>query len=248
MVGVLLAGVVSNARTFSIRTWGGRRASIARTISDHRPDWVPGRSPSLVPASEISVQGNPPHRRSTGPIPQRTRDQLMRRTSPRLGTPGQCLARTAFAARSVSQCQTTVPLVARSTARSSMPLPENMLPILMGIYRSLVLRFAMVLRRRPHRSHLAPERGWGSWVCLYRENRSKNRCINADGVQQAMGDHTYQVSHMSSPLSIPMTFGVSPSRLCGGLVLRPPMSYLGLDKEGHSLGGARTHALARLYV
>lgn len=242
MVGVLLAGVVSNARTFSIRTWGGRRASIARTISDHRPDWVPGRSPSLVPASEISVQGNPPHRRSTGPIPQRTRDQLMRRTSPRLGTPGQCLARTAFAARSVSQCQTTVPLVARSTARSSMPLPENMLPILMGC---CVLQWCCAAVRTGRTS---PGERWGSWVCLYRENRSKNRCINADGVQQAMGDHTYQVSHMSSPLSIPMTFGVSPSRLCGGLVLRPPMSYLGLDKEGHSLGGARTHAPARLYV
>lgn len=191
MVGVLLAGVVSNARTFSIRTWGGRKTSIARTISDHRPDWVPGRSPSLVPASEISVQGNPPHKRSTGPIPQRTRDQLMRRTSPRLGTPGQCLARTAFAARSVSQCQTTVPLVARSTARSSMPLPENMLPILMGC---CVLQWCCAAVRTGRTS---PRREWGSWVCLYRENRSKNRCINADGVQQAMGDHTYQVSHMS---------------------------------------------------
>ena len=125
-----MAGVVSSARTFSMSTWGGRRASMARTISDQRPDWVPGRSPSRVPAAEMSVQGKPPHRRSMGLIPQRTRDQLMRRTSPRLGTPGQCLARMTFAAGSVSQCHTTAPPVACSTARSSMPLPENMLPIL----------------------------------------------------------------------------------------------------------------------
>ena len=158
---------------------------MARTISDHRPDWVPGRSPSLDPALEMSVQGKPPHRRSMGLIPQRTRDQLMRRTSPRLGMPGQCLARTAFAAWSVSQCQTTVPPVACSTARSSMPLPENMDPIRM-------LHFA-TLRRRPHRSHLASE-SRGSWVRLYRTKQVKNRCINADGVQQAYGVE-YHTNH-----------------------------------------------------
>ena len=184
-------------------TWGGRRLSMARTISDHRPDWVPGRSPVLVPALEMSVQGKPPHRRSMGLTPQRTRDQLMRRTSPRLGTPGQCLARTAFAAGSVSQCQTTVPPVACSTARSRMPLPENMLPILMLSRRvadnrdlsdiawaTCVALCNITLRRRPHRSRLAPESG-GSWASLYRGKQViKTRCINAGGVQQAHGWHT----------------------------------------------------------
>lgn len=210
-----MAGVVSSARTFSMSTWGGRRVSMARTISDQRPDWVPGRSPSRVPAAEMSVQGKPPHRRSMGLIPQRTRDQLMRRTSPRLGTPGQCLARMTFAAGSVSQCHTTVPPVACSTARSSMPLPENMLPILTrsapphGVHdhpgryhdeQDCVYRYV----------HLSLHSAWGCCVlqhdaapppaqvaplpkrvrcheCAFTGRKQKNRRINAGGVQQVYG-------------------------------------------------------------
>ena len=183
-------------------TWGGRRTSMARTISDHRPDWVPGASPSLAPALEMSVQGKPPHRRSMGLTPQRTRDQLMRRTSPRLGTPGQWWARTAFAAWSVSQCQTTVPPVACSTARSSTPLPENMEPIRM-------LHFA-TLRRRPHRSYLSPE-SRGSWVRLYRAKTGQKTGISMQAAcsRLMVGIPHKSLSHTGPALSIPTTSDVS---------------------------------------
>lgn len=156
---------------------------MARIISDHRPDGVPGRSPARFPALEMSVQGKPPHRRSIGPRLQRMRDQLMRRTSPRLGVSGQCAARAALAAWSVSQCQTTVPPVACSMARSRMPLPENMEPM----RKVTSVLCSAIAAPPPAQVAPLPEREPESWVCLYREKTTKDPAFNAGGVQRVHG-------------------------------------------------------------
>lgn len=158
-----------------------------------------------------------------GLTPQRTRDQLMRRTSPRLGTPGQCLARTAFAAWSVSQCQTTVPPVACSTARSSMPLPENMEPIRM-------LHFA-TLRRRPHRSYLASE-SRGSWIRLYRTKQVRKTGVSIRAAcSRLMGWNTTQtiISHHPSFVNTYDIWRVVDILMV--YVLCPPLSYVLLEKQ-----------------
>jgi hypothetical protein len=80
----------------------------ARMTSANRPDLVPPFIPARLPAAEMSWHGNPPVMTSTGS----TAVQSMAVMSPRLGTSGQCLARTLDAAGSISECHTTCPPMA----------------------------------------------------------------------------------------------------------------------------------------
>lgn len=87
--------------TFSQTTSLGRRAVIAWNIDFHSPERVSLDMPARAPASERSVQGEPPQITSTGS----TWLQSMRVMSPRLGTSGWWWARMAWGPGSMSLTQ-----------------------------------------------------------------------------------------------------------------------------------------------
>ena len=104
---------------------------MTRAISYHRPDrlvwWMPARRPEVL----TSWQGNPPHRMST----RGAAFQSAAAMSPRFGTPGQWAASTLEAAGSISDCHTVVAPNRSSTARSSIPAPENSDPMVITAQR-----------------------------------------------------------------------------------------------------------------
>lgn len=109
-------------RVFSTKTIRGRTKRMMRENSNQRPDRDPSSPFPLVLQTAMSVQGNPPIRRSTGggsrPI-----------TLSKHGTPGQCLASTRRQNGSDSQCHATRAPVALSTPRSRPPTPLKSEPI-----------------------------------------------------------------------------------------------------------------------
>lgn len=84
---------------------------------DHRPERVPGFSPSRLPAWLKSWQGNPPVRMSIGS----TVDQSIFVRSPRFGACGIRWAMILHAPVSMSEVHTVSALKNDSTAMSSPP-------------------------------------------------------------------------------------------------------------------------------
>ena len=100
----------------------GRSSSRTRWNSYHSPDRSPAR-PARRPATDTSWQGNPPQTTSTA---RRFPDPTSRTSSYRL-TSGQCRARTARHAGSISTCQAhSIP--AAVNPMSKPPTPENSEP------------------------------------------------------------------------------------------------------------------------
>ena len=97
----LKADALSAPWTFSQTTSLGRIAVIAWNMDSHRPERVSLVMPARAPASERSVQGEPPQITSTGS----TFVQSMRVMSPRLGTSGWWWARMAWGPGSMSLTQ-----------------------------------------------------------------------------------------------------------------------------------------------
>ena len=87
-------------------------------IAVQRFDLVPSVIPARRPASETSVQGEPPEMMSTGS----TSDQSTAVMSPRFGTPGQWWAMTLHGPGSTSERHTVRAPNAASTAISKPPL------------------------------------------------------------------------------------------------------------------------------
>ena len=108
---------VSSARTFSITTTRGRRIVMAVTISCHSPDRVPRRRPARAPAQEMSWQGKPAHKMSTGS----TALQSVSVMSPRFLAAGKRCDKMAVAPGSLSATHASSP---PSTSMTAAPRPS----------------------------------------------------------------------------------------------------------------------------
>ena len=94
-----------------------------RANSKKSDERAPPCKPARFPATERSWQGNPPQRRSGDSFPLLAHS----RTSVQQVTVGQCWARIPRRHLSDSHCQMTR-IPARSSPRSSPPIPEKRLP------------------------------------------------------------------------------------------------------------------------
>lgn len=129
---------LSRPGTFSSSAYRGRNSRRHRANSgqSQRSSWTPLRRP----ATETGGHGNPPQMRSG----HSTSLQSIFVMSPRLGMPGQCLARTRLQYGSISDCHMTF-IPARSSPRSSPPIPEKREPTV----RSVTARVAPAARPTP---------------------------------------------------------------------------------------------------